>query len=115
MENNFHIKLVPYDGSNDYRIVFTNNNWVSQSDLMKLWDFTGNFGCIHTSVSWAIGTEEEMTVLAKQFNSFEECVDYNRNIKKAEQELIKTYTEMGIPSEKPEETVKSKLPEINIR
>lgn len=114
----FEIKVkydyIDEEGHTKYKIIFTNDGWASDDELMDLSDYTQSLGWISVHYTTFYGSREDATTYAEKFNNYEECIQNNKLLKIEYNRLVSLYKNQGV---KPhsilyEEKQQKKEPEV---
>lgn len=96
----FEIKVVYWDnisGNERYQIKFTNDGWASEDFLDDFYDFTPSFGYIYLADGYQVGSLVQMTEKAKEFDTYEKCVEFNKSITEKKKKLQAYYESINMP------------------
>jgi hypothetical protein len=87
VNHDFHVKVVPWS-TIGFCIHFTNDNWKT---ITSIKDKNDNTDMIFLISRYSDGGEEkvfnEAIEFAKQFNTYQKCIDYNKQYKRLTKEI----------------------------
>lgn len=121
-KNCFAIKVVYWytgDYGEIYRIVFTNNDWGTKEELLRLDDNTPYISYVSVYKSTFTGSLHQCQELAEKLDTYEECSAHNLKVSQEYDRLTKLYKEQKIPrypsSEKKQAKKEPEIKEIIIK
>lgn len=108
----FHMRLVPFGDFDNYKIVFTNDNWVVEDEIYDCFDLSPVMGEEWVVRQVWLGDKQEAIHFAKTLDTYEKCIAHNDRMKLREKKLKKRYKDNPMAKPKPEK--KPDITPINI-
>lgn len=89
----FHLKIKYDPVWSNYRILFTNDNWITEEEINNTFNLAGADKYVF-DVAYQVDlfdSEQEAISLAKELKTYDLCIAYNKRIKKRYDKLFKIF------------------------
>lgn len=94
----FHIKVAPYTEKGEYYCIeFTNDDWLTSREIMNARDMSSEVNPLWINYAPYLAKEESCIELAKTFETYQSCVDYNNRVELRYKTLLKWREENPYP------------------